>query len=134
MYVSLAICIVSKKIARNEDEIIPSEKWLVSFRKNGRSFIRQFRAEGYYEAYNTVLTYAEKRKSEVLWFKEKRNCDQHLNRNYPELETICVYCRAIFNEKEPIPCYDENCKAIFCSKNCMNEHYIFRHNTRKKTN
>jgi hypothetical protein len=127
MYVSYAICIVSRKIARNEDEIIPAEKWLVSFRKNGKPFIRQFRAEGYYEAYNTVLTYAEKRKSEVLWFKEKRNCDQHLNRNYPELETICVYCRAIFNEEEPVPCYDETCKAMFCSKSCVQEHYKFRH-------
>lgn len=125
---------MSKKIAHNEDQVIPAEKWLASFRKNGRSFIRQFRAEGYYEAYNTALTYAEKRKVEVLWFKEKRNCDQHLNRNYPELESICVYCHAIFNDKEPVPCYDESCKAVFCSKGCMQEHYMFRHKNDKTKN
>jgi hypothetical protein len=118
------------KVARNEEDIIPVEKWLVSFRKNGREFVRQFRAEGYYEAYDTVLTHAEKRKLEVLWFKEKRNCgSKYLNKNYSELESICIYCRAIFNETEPVPCYDENCNAIFCSKRCMQEHFKFRHKT-----
>jgi hypothetical protein len=116
------------RIANNDEEILPAEKWLVSFRKNGRQFIRQFRAEGYYEAYDTVLTHAEKRKLEILWFKEKRNCgSRYMNKNYPELEAICVYCRAIFNETEPVPCYDENCNATFCSKTCMDEHYKFRH-------
>lgn len=127
MYEILATVIVSRKVAENEDQVIPAEKWLASFRKNGRSFIRQFRAEGYYQAYDTVLTYAEKRKVEVLWFKEKRNCDQHLNRNYPELEAVCVYCRAVFNYREPVPCYEDACDSIFCSKNCMQEHHSFKH-------
>jgi len=130
MYAFFANCIVKKRIAQNEDQVIPAEKWLVSFRKNGRSFVRQFMAEGYYEAYDTVLTYAENREVEVLWFKEKRNCDHHLNRNYPELESVCVYCHAIFNDKEPVPCYDETCKAVFCSKRCMQEHYTFRHKSK----
>lgn len=116
-----------KRVAENEDSIIAAEKWLVSFRKNGKSFMRQFRAAGYYEAYDTVLTYAERRKAEVLWFREKRNCGQHLNRNHEELESLCTYCHAHFNEQEPVPCNNERCNAIFCSRECMQEHYRFRH-------
>jgi hypothetical protein len=120
------------RTAKNEEEIIPKEKWLVSFRKNGKPFVRQFWAEGYYEAYDTVLTHAEQRKLEVLWLKEKRNCgSRYLSKNFPELETICVYCRAIFNETEPVPCYEENCSATFCSRTCMEEHHRLRH---KETN
>ncbi|MEM2759524.1 MAG: hypothetical protein QXU32_05420 [Nitrososphaerales archaeon] len=119
------------RVAKNEEEIIPTEKWLASFRKNGRQFIRQFRAEGYYEAYDRVLTYAERRKAEILWFKEKRECgSRYMNRNYPELESVCVYCRALFNETEPVPCLNETCQSQFCSKTCMQGHYIFRHDNR----
>ncbi|MFQ5920948.1 MAG: hypothetical protein ACE5JV_02905 [Nitrososphaerales archaeon] len=118
---------MSKKIASDEKDLLPLEKWLASFRKNDRSFIRQFMAEGYYEAYDTVLTYAEKRKAEIVWFKEKRNAGHHMNRNYPELESICVYCNAVFNDREPIPCKNESCETIFCSRDCMQEHYTLRH-------
>ena len=120
---------MSKKIAQNEDELILPEKWLACFRKNGKSFIRQFMAEGYYEAYDTVLTHAEKRRAEVVWFREKRNCGDHLNKNYPELESFCVYCNAVFNDREPIPCREESCEALFCSRSCMEEHCHFRHNS-----
>ena len=116
------------EVAKYEEDLIPTEKWLVSLRKDGKPFIRQFRAEGYYEAYDTVLTHIEKHRLEVLWFKEKRDCDhRYMNKNYPDLESVCVYCIAIFNETEPIPCYDENCNTKFCSKTCMKEHYKFRH-------
>lgn len=119
------------RVAKNEEDIIPLEKWLAAFRKNGRRLIRQFMAAGYYEAYDAVLTYAERRKVEVLWFKEKRDCGSHMNKNYLELESICIYCRAVFNETEPIPCYDENCSSEFCSRVCMEEHYKFRHSISK---
>lgn len=121
---------MSKKIARKEEELVPLEKWLVCLRKDGRSFTRQFMAEGYYEAYDTVLTHAEKRRAEVLWFKEKRNCGHHLNRSYPELESICVYCSALFNDREPVPCREEGCEAIFCSRNCMEDHCHFRNHAK----
>jgi len=46
-----------------EKEVIPSEKWLVSFKNNNntkgvipRLIIRQFYAEGYYEAYDIIRT------------------------------------------------------------------------------
>ena len=55
------------RIANNEEDIIPAEKWLVSFRRNGKPFIRQFRAEGYYEAYDTVLTHALPLWNLVYW-------------------------------------------------------------------
>ena len=64
------------------------EKWLVAFRNpsskrhpDGSVFVRQFYAPGYYEAYDTVMTHAEKSSLEVLWFREKRNCEPFLNRN-----------------------------------------------------
>ncbi len=120
---------MSNKAIKNDEDMILTEKWIVSFRRKGKSFIRQFRAEGYYEAYDAVLTHAEKHKLDVLWFKEKRNCDsRYMNYNYSELETICTYCGAIFNETEPLPCYDENCNAQFCSKSCLEKHCELRHN------
>ncbi len=133
-----------KKIKKKSDnkfekEIIPSEKWLVSFKDNNnrssvnpRVLIRQFYAQGYYEAYDIIRTYAEKLALEIIWFKEKRNCSYYfISKKFPQLESICVYCNRIFNEMEPIPCLQENCKHIFCSMNCLDNHIrlIHRHKT-----
>ena len=130
----------TKKIKKKSDnkfekEIIPSEKWLVSFKNNNnrssvnpRVLIRQFYAQGYYEAYDIIRTYAEKLALEIIWFKEKRNCSHYLiSKKFPQLESICVYCNRIFNEMEPIPCLQENCKHIFCSMNCLDNHIRLIH-------
>ncbi len=127
--------IQEKKSAVEEDEILLSEKWLVAFidhnsKKNIRPFVfvRQFYAPGYYEAYDTVMTYAEKSQISILWFKQKHNCGYpYLNRNYPMLESFCIYCNKKFNHIDPIPCINENCHAEFCSKICMEDHYKIRH-------
>ena len=77
-------------------------------------FVRQFYAPGYYEAYDTVMTYAEKSKISILWFKQKGNCGYpYLNRNYPMLESFCIYCNKKFNHIDPIPCTNEDCHADF---------------------
>ena len=59
---------IKNKSANNlGKEVLPSEKWLVSFKNhnNTRSVvpkvvIRQFYAQGYDEAYDIIRTYAEK--------------------------------------------------------------------------
>jgi hypothetical protein len=113
---------------------IPAEKWLVAYRNpaskrhpGGSVFMRQFYAPGYYEAYDTVLTHAEKMSLEVLWFREKRSCEPFLNRDFPELEAICTYCNKKFNHAEPVPCGHEGCGAEFCSRECMADHRAMRH-------
>ncbi|HJU58613.1 MAG TPA: hypothetical protein VJ583_02595 [Nitrososphaeraceae archaeon] len=125
-----------------EKEIIPSEKWLVSFKNNNNNknkdmtpqiIIRQFYAQGYFEAYDIVRTLSEKLDLEVIWFKEKRNCSSLLiNKTFPILESICVYCNRIFNGNEPIPCIHEKCIHIFCSLDCRNDHYRLKHSITKK--
>lgn len=117
-----------------EKEIIPSEKWLVSFKNYNnkgitpQTTIRQFYAQGYFEAYDIVRTFSEKLDLEIIWFKEKRNCSSlFINKTFPILESICVYCNRIFNSNEPIPCIHEECIHIFCSINCMNNHYRLKH-------
>ena len=127
--------IKEKKYAVNEDELLPYEKWLVSFKrsdsvKNPRQtiFVRQFYAPGFYEAYDIVATYAEKSNVDILWFKEKQNCtDNYLNSNYPALESFCTYCNHKFNHIDPIPCIDDDCNAEFCSKKCTMDHYKMKH-------
>jgi hypothetical protein len=121
-----------KRIASHND--VPLEKWLVCYRNisskkhpDGSAFIRQFYAAGFYEAYDTVLTYAENMNMEVIWFREKRSCGHYLNCNFPELETLCTYCNKKFNDPEPVPCKHEGCKAEFCSMDCMANHLILRH-------
>lgn len=129
-----------KKIKKKSDnkfekEIIPSEKWLVSFKNNNnrgsvkpRVIIRQFYAQGYFEAYDIIRTHAEKLALEIIWFKEKRNCSHYLiSKKFPQLESVCVYCNRIFNELEPIPCLQENCLHIFCSINCLENHIRLIH-------
>jgi hypothetical protein len=118
-----------------EKEIIPLEKWLASFKNNNnrerinpRVLIRQFYAQGYFEAYDIIRTYSEKLGLEIIWFKEKRNCSHYfISKKFPELESICVYCNRIFNESEPIPCVQENCLHIFCSLNCLENHIRLIH-------
>ena len=117
-----------------EKEIIPSEKWLVSFKNYNnknmtpQTIIRQFYAQGYFEAYDIVRTFSEKLDLEIIWFKEKRNCSSlFINKTFPILESICVYCNRIFNGNEPIPCIQEECIHIFCSLNCRNNHYRLKH-------
>ena len=117
---------------KSEKEIIPSEKWLVSFKnynnKNMTPIIRQFYAQGYFEAYDIVRTFSEKLDLEIIWFKEKRNCSSlFINKTFPILESICIYCNKIFNGNEPIPCIQEKCIHIFCSLDCRNNHYRLKH-------
>ncbi|HKO39831.1 MAG TPA: hypothetical protein VJU85_01110 [Nitrososphaeraceae archaeon] len=124
-----------KSADKYEKEIIPLEKWLASFKNNNnrerinpRVLIRQFYAQGYFEAYDIIRNYSEKLGLEIMWFKEKRNCSHYfISKKFPELESICVYCNRIFNESEPIPCVQENCLHIFCSLNCLENHKILMH-------
>jgi len=127
--------IEEKKTVLNEDDILPSEKWLVRFRNpnskrsaQGSVFVRQFHAPGFYEAYDTVMTYAEKLNLDILWFKEKRKCgDEYSNRSFLELESFCTYCNKRFNHLNPLPCVNEDCTAEFCSKECAKNHQVMRH-------
>ncbi len=121
-----------KGVAAGDD--LPAEKWLVAYRNPesrkhpaGAVFVRQFYAPGYYEAYDTVLTHAEKMKLEVLWFREKRSCEPFLNRDFPGLEAICTYCNKQFNHIEPVPCSHDSCNLEFCSRECMALHSSMRH-------
>lgn len=122
-----------------EKEIIPSEKWLVSFKNHNnksmtpQTITRQFYAQGYFEAYDIVRTFSEKFDLEISWFKEKRNCSSlFINKTFPILESICIYCNKIFNGNEPIPCIQEKCIHIFCSLDCRNNHYRLKHLITKK--
>lgn len=115
---------------------LPTEKWLVAFRNpqsgvgpEGSTFLRQFYAAGYYEAYDTVLTHAENLNLEVLWFREKRDCGPFMNRSYPGLESRCTYCNKKFGH-EPVPCATEGCEFEFCSRECMSEHTSLKHRVR----
>jgi hypothetical protein len=119
---------------------VPLEKWLVSYRNpaskkhpGGSVFIRQFYAAGFYEAYDTVLTYAENMNMEVMWFREKRSCEPFLNYDVPELESLCTYCNKKFNDLEPMPCSHGACKAEFCSRQCMENHLALRHKVKEKS-
>ena len=123
------------KPAIKEDNIIPYEKWIVAFsnprKKSNKLSYREFFAQGFYEAYDTVMTYAEKLNVDIRWFKEKRNCgDLFTNHKFIELESFCTYCNNMFNHQDPIPCINKNCYSIFCSKNCMNEHISLLHRKR----
>jgi hypothetical protein len=113
---------------------LPEEKWLVAFRNpssrkhpDGDVFVRQFYAPGYYEAYDTVISHAEKTGLEVMWFREKRTCEPFLNKTFPQLESICIYCNKKFNHLEPIPCSVRSCTRTFCSRECMTAHLAMKH-------
>lgn len=123
------------EIALRENEIFPSEKWLVAFKSDSGTksfertlFIRQFYAPGFYEAYDTAATYAERFQVEVLWFQEKRNCGTPYTTNsYPELESLCTYCNNCFSHQDTIPCPAPECSATLCTKNCLHDHVAFKH-------
>jgi hypothetical protein len=123
------------EIAFRESEIFPSEKWLVAFKCGSSTksfekitFIRQFYAPGFYEAYDTAATYAEKFQVEVLWFQEKRNCGTpYTNYSYPELESLCTYCNNLVSHQDTIPCSDSKCSATLCTRNCLQDHVAFKH-------
>lgn len=122
---------MKKRQARESD--LPAEKWLVAYRNpasgkgpEGSTIVRQFYAPGFYEAYDIVLTHAEKMDLQVLWFREKRNCGPYMNRNFPPLEGLCTWCNKKFRE-EPVPCAHDGCEFEFCSRECMKEHAGRRH-------
>ena len=121
--------IQNRKKALDGDEVLLPEKWLVRFRDARRiSFIRQFYAPGFYEAYDAVMKYAEKLNVEILWFKEKRNCGlEYLSRTFPQLESFCTYCNKKFNDIEPLGCAHANCGSEFCSRQCAQNHQGLRH-------
>jgi hypothetical protein len=118
-----------------EDDFLPHEKWLAAFRNGPDSrmteeheFVRQFRAIGFYEAYDIVTMYAEKSQVEILWFIEKRGCGHpFVNNNYPELESICTYCNSFFSYLDSIPCPSPRCSSVLCSKICLQDHIGFKH-------
>lgn len=123
-------------LAVDEKNIIPYEKWIVSFsdsRKNNiKISYREFFAQGFYEAYDIVMTFAERQNVDVKWFKEKRNCGHSIsNYKITKLESFCTYCNRKFNHADPIPCNHVNCYSIFCSRECLDDHVLLLH--RRKT-
>jgi hypothetical protein len=114
---------------------LPEEKWLVGFRRHSvevaptteNIFIRQFYASGFYEAYDIVMGHAERHELDVIWFREKRECEAMTNKDFPVLEALCTYCNKTFNCEEPIPCQVESCSAEFCSKVCFDGHRKLKH-------
>lgn len=118
----------------DEDNTIPYEKWIVSFADSRKSKIkisfREFFAQGFYEAYDIVMTYAEKQNLDVSWFKEKRNCGNVFSQfEITKLESFCTYCNRKFNHQDPVPCHYDECNSVFCSRNCMNDHIRLLHNS-----
>ena len=124
-----------------EADIDPiAEYWVVAFFKSktgNKLSDRQFLATGYYEAYDIVMTFAEKTGYYMLWFKEKRNCGtEFIGKVLPGLEYICTFCNKEFNNTEPIKCnfgvnINARCTSEFCSLNCKEEHFYFRHVRRR---
>ena len=123
----------SKDLERGNS--IPYEKWIVLFKSFRDKFsikpkilIRQFNAPGFYEAYDIVHKYSELMHVDVIWFKEKHNCEEfYKNKNFIQLEEICTYCNKIFNNTDPLPCEIEKCNSIFCSRICVDLHKNLKH-------
>ena len=121
--------------AVDEKNIIPYEKWIVSFsdsRKNNiKISYREFFAQGFYEAYDIVMTFAEKQNVDVRWFKEKRNCGGSIsNYKITKLESFCTYCNRKFNHVDPMPCNHANCHSIFCDRECLDDHLMLLHRSK----
>ena len=117
----------------DEKNFIPYEKWIVCFSPSRKEKIsatyREFVAQGFYEAYDVVMSYAEKQNIAVRWFKEKRNCGRIFsNHAVIKLESFCTYCNKRFNDEDPIPCHVLNCNSTFCSRSCMKDHTKLLHN------
>jgi hypothetical protein len=114
----------------NEDQLIISEKWVVALQKfpeDRKFFLKEFYSQGYYEAYDIVMTYAERTHTTVLWFNEKRSVGYpECNVNFPKLEFVCTYCNREFADPDPIPCTNEICLSYFCSKCCLEQHQLLR--------
>jgi hypothetical protein len=114
------------------------EKWIVSFIKSNnlnKIYFRQFYAAGFYEAYDKVMTFMEKTNYAILWYKEKRKCDQYFKKKeIPFLEYICTFCNRWYNNIEPIKCNFNSeviCASEFCSFNCRQDHLYVVHIKRK---
>lgn len=112
----------------------PIEPWIVCFVKDRKKIIRKFWAAGYYNAFDKVLNYAEKRGLDILWFKEMIYCSERKIAldGVEELETFCIYCNSMFRESNAIIC--DICKSVICSKECCNAHKIFKHKDYPKEN
>ena len=115
-------------------ESIPDVKWLLAFRNRnvdgtgGIVSIREFRCGGYYEAFERVMCYADKTGAEILWFKEKRECNEPLNFSTQlPLGCFCTYCNTEHNTQETVPCKVPNCNAAFCSRECYGLHMKLKH-------
>jgi hypothetical protein len=112
-----------------------AEYWVVAFFKSdskNRTYYRQFTAVGFYEAFDIVMTFSEKTSCQILWYKEKRKCDSKFTAlGIPLLENICTFCNKKFNNIEPIKCNYEknnsNCRSEFCSLECKQDHFYFKH-------
>jgi len=114
----------------NEEPLIVSEKWVVALLRssgNHKVILKEFYAQGYYEAYDIVMTHTERTNTEILWFKEKRNIGYpECNVNFPQLELFCTYCNILCPNTDLIPCVKENCDSHFCSKKCLENHLYLR--------
>jgi hypothetical protein len=112
-----------------------AEYWVMAFFKSdskNRTYYRQFSAAGFYEAFDIVMTFSEKTSCQILWYKEKRKCDSKFTAlGIPLLENICTFCNKEFNNIEPIKCNYEknnsNCSSEFCSLECKQDHFYFKH-------
>lgn len=119
----------------SDDHILgPLVKWLVAFRNsnfNGNtSFIsiREFQCGGYYEAFERVRGYAAKTNAEILWFKEKRECDESFAYSVQlPLGLFCTYCNVEHNTEDSIPCVVPHCNSILCSRKCHEHHMLLKH-------
>jgi hypothetical protein len=121
----------------DDNDSIPIVKWLVAFRKrnshgSARNIsIREVHCGGYYEALERVQGYAEKTNAEVLWFKEKRTCDEPLAYSIqPALGSFCTYCNIEHNNEDSIPCQASHCSSILCSRKCYEQHMELKHGSR----
>lgn len=121
---------LSGNVVPDEDQLITYEKWVVALLKNTQNhkfFLKEFYAQGYYDAYDIVMTYAERTRTTALWFKEKRNVGYpECNINFPKLEYVCTYCNREFDDRDPIPCMKGTCLSYFCSKDCFQQHVHLR--------
>jgi len=92
------------------------EYWVIAFFKShskNRAYYRQFTAAGFYEAFDIAMTFSEKTSCQILWYKEKRKCDSKFTElGIPLLESICT---------------DFSCKSEFCSLDCKQDHFYFKH-------
>jgi hypothetical protein len=120
-------------LSENHD-ITPMEKWLVAFRNRnpgrttGSIHIREFQCGGYYDALERVQGYAEKTDNEVLWFKEKRACGEPLAYSIQlPLGCFCTYCNVEHNTDDSIPCQEQHCNSILCSRKCYEHHMQLKH-------